>query len=206
MTTPTVLGDGTTGVPVKRRVGAGRGYTSGVPKRDPHEVLGVARGAEPGRIKAAWRRLARAHHPDLTGDDPAASRVATRRMAEINDAYAALMREASQDRAAAARPTWVPTARPAGAARHHPAPRDRSPVASTRPRPIDPETRPHRANRAANTRTVMVYGCVASRRSVASGCARRPRVRPPRRGRPNGAESGTSAGRGRPGSIGRATT
>jgi curved DNA-binding protein CbpA len=68
-----------------------------VPKRDPHEVLGVARGADPGRIKAAWRRLARAHHPDLTGDDPAASRVATRRMAEINDAYAALTREAGQD-------------------------------------------------------------------------------------------------------------
>jgi DnaJ domain len=64
-----------------------------VPKRDPHEVLGVERGAEPSRIKAAWRRLARANHPDLTGDDPAASRVATRRMAEINDAYAALIRE-----------------------------------------------------------------------------------------------------------------
>ena len=52
----------------------------------------MARGADPTRIKAAWRRLARAHHPDLTGDDPAASRVATRRMAEINDAYAALTR------------------------------------------------------------------------------------------------------------------
>ncbi len=52
----------------------------------------MARGADPARIKAAWRRLARAHHPDLTGDDPAASRVATRRMAEINDAYAALTR------------------------------------------------------------------------------------------------------------------
>jgi DnaJ domain len=63
-----------------------------VAKRDPHEVLGVARGADPTRIKAAWRRLARAHHPDLTGDDPAASRVATRRMAEINDAYAVLTR------------------------------------------------------------------------------------------------------------------
>ena len=52
-------------------------------------------GATPTQIKAAWRRLARANHPDLTGDDPAASRVATRRMAEINDAYAALTREAS---------------------------------------------------------------------------------------------------------------
>jgi hypothetical protein len=61
-------------------------------KRDPREVLGVDAGASATQIKAAWRRLARAHHPDLTGDDPAASRVATRQMAEINDAYAALTR------------------------------------------------------------------------------------------------------------------
>jgi DnaJ-like protein/exodeoxyribonuclease X-like protein len=64
-----------------------------VAKRDPHGVLGVARDADATRIKAAWRKLARAHHPDLTGDDPEASRVATRKMAEINDAYAALIRD-----------------------------------------------------------------------------------------------------------------
>ena len=69
---------------------------SRVPKRDPHDVLNVQPGASPGAIKAAWRRLAREHHPDLTGDDPAASRVATRRMAEINDAYEALRREGSR--------------------------------------------------------------------------------------------------------------
>lgn len=63
-----------------------------MPKRDPHVVLGVQAGASSATIKAAWRRLARENHPDLTGDDPAASRVATRRMAEINDAYAALVR------------------------------------------------------------------------------------------------------------------
>ncbi len=62
-------------------------------KRDPHEVLGVEPGASPTMIKAAWRRLARTHHPDLTGDDPEASRLATQRMAEINDAYAALTRD-----------------------------------------------------------------------------------------------------------------
>jgi curved DNA-binding protein CbpA len=61
-------------------------------KRDPRDVLGVEKGATPTQIKAAWRRLARTNHPDLTGDDPAASRAATRRMAEINDAYAALTR------------------------------------------------------------------------------------------------------------------
>lgn len=66
-------------------------------KRDPHVVLGLERGATQTQIKAAWRRLARVNHPDLTGDDPAASRAATRRMAEINNAYAALSREAARD-------------------------------------------------------------------------------------------------------------
>jgi curved DNA-binding protein CbpA len=70
-------------------------------KRDPRDVLGVEAGASPTQIKAAWRRLARTNHPDLTGDDPAASRAATRRMAEINDAYAALTREPSGRGAAA---------------------------------------------------------------------------------------------------------
>ena len=62
-----------------------------VPK-EPHAVLGVAPGASPDDIKAAWRGLARQHHPDLIGDDPEAARRATRRMAEINAAYAALTR------------------------------------------------------------------------------------------------------------------
>jgi hypothetical protein len=55
-------------------------------------VLGIEPGASPDDIKAAWRGLARQHHPDLTGDDPEAARRATRRMAEINAAYAALTR------------------------------------------------------------------------------------------------------------------
>jgi DnaJ domain/Exodeoxyribonuclease X-like C-terminal len=58
-----------------------------MPKRDPHEVLGVARGASQATIKAAWRKLARQHHPDVAGSDAAASHAATRRMAEINRAY-----------------------------------------------------------------------------------------------------------------------
>ena len=60
--------------------------------KNPHAVLGVEHGATPDDIKAAWRGLARQHHPDLTGDDPEAARRATRRMAEINAAYAALTR------------------------------------------------------------------------------------------------------------------
>ncbi len=66
-------------------------------KRDPRAVLGVVDGASPAQIKAAWRRLARTNHPDLTGDDPAASRAATTRMAEINDAYATLTRQPARD-------------------------------------------------------------------------------------------------------------
>jgi curved DNA-binding protein CbpA len=58
-----------------------------VPKRDPHDILGVERGAGMAAVKAAWRKLARAHHPDLTGSDAAAVRAATARMAEINAAY-----------------------------------------------------------------------------------------------------------------------
>ena len=66
-------------------------HSRGAPK-DPHVVLGVEPDATPDEIKAAWRALARQHHPDLTGDDPRSPSVATRRMAEINAAYAALTR------------------------------------------------------------------------------------------------------------------
>ena len=68
-------------------------------KRDPFDVLGVARGADQKSVKAAWRRLAREHHPDLIGDDAAAARIATRRMAEINAAYEVLRRQDAERRA-----------------------------------------------------------------------------------------------------------
>ncbi len=58
---------------------------------DPHAVLGVAPGANQATIKAAWRRLARQHHPDLAAD-AAERRAATRRMAVINAAYNELRR------------------------------------------------------------------------------------------------------------------
>jgi len=63
-----------------------------VTRRDPHAVLGVPVGAGSVAIRTAWRRLARANHPDLTADDPEAVQQATTRMAEINAAYEALRR------------------------------------------------------------------------------------------------------------------
>jgi hypothetical protein len=72
-----------------------------VAKREPHVVLGVEPTASATQIKAAWRKLARSHHPDLIGDDPEASRIATRRMAEINEAYAAMTRRGYAPRGSA---------------------------------------------------------------------------------------------------------
>jgi len=57
--------------------------------RDPHAILGTSPGATQAQVKAAWRRLAREHHPDLAAS-PAEQRAATHRMAEINAAYAEL--------------------------------------------------------------------------------------------------------------------
>jgi hypothetical protein len=91
-----------------------------MPKRDPHDVLGVARGASQATIKAAWRKLARQHHPDVAGADAAAARSATRRMAEINRAYEQLRigtpgksgSGGAPDGAAERRTSWPPRTRP----------------------------------------------------------------------------------------------
>jgi curved DNA-binding protein len=53
--------------------------------RDYYEVLGVARDASREEIQAAFRRLARANHPDVN-KDPAAEE----RFKEVNEAYQAL--------------------------------------------------------------------------------------------------------------------
>src|ERR1700753_1744155 len=43
--------------------------------RDPYEVLGLDRSADEAAIKAAYRKLAKRHHPDLhPGDKKAAER------------------------------------------------------------------------------------------------------------------------------------
>ena len=105
-------------------------------QRDPHDVLGVPRNASQVMVKAAWRRLAREHHPDLAGDS-VARRDATRRMAEINAAYQAL-RSATGGRAGAAERDGPGAGAPGRTA---PGPAGPGPVRPAGP-PPPPPTRP----------------------------------------------------------------
>src|SRR4028119_317632 len=52
-------------------------------KRDPYEVLGVARGASEEDIKKAYRKLARQHHPDRNPGDKSAEA----KFKEVQEAY-----------------------------------------------------------------------------------------------------------------------
>ncbi len=66
-------------------------------KRCYYDVLGVTRGARESELKAAFRRLAKEHHPDRCNGDVAAEK----RFKEINEAYDALkdpQRRAAYDR------------------------------------------------------------------------------------------------------------
>ena len=49
-------------------------------------ILGVSESASAEEIKAAYRKLCKAHHPDVRGEDIA-------RMVAINEAYAALIKD-----------------------------------------------------------------------------------------------------------------
>lgn len=51
--------------------------------RDPYDILGVSRSANEADIKKAYRKLAKAYHPDRNADDPKAKD----RFAELNAAY-----------------------------------------------------------------------------------------------------------------------
>lgn len=65
-------------------------------QRDYYEVLGVPRNASPDELKAAFRRLARQYHPDVSSSPDAEER-----FKEINEAYAVLsdeQRRAAYDR------------------------------------------------------------------------------------------------------------
>ena len=145
-----------------------RGDTLGaVAKRDPHVVLGVEPTALADPDQGGLAAARPAASPDLTGDDPEASRVATRQMAEINEAYAAMTRAAD----AAASGGQPPTAgggagttserrrARVAAARRGRARRGRSPAGST------PRARSGRATRRS---------APADRRRPAADAAARP--------------------------------
>src|ERR1700741_529125 len=61
-------------------------------QRDYYEVLGVARAADEGEIKRAFRRLARELHPDVS-DAPDADE----RFREVVEAYEVLSRTETRD-------------------------------------------------------------------------------------------------------------
>ena len=52
-------------------------------KRDYYEVLGVARDADPGTIKKAYRKLAKKYHPDTNPGD----KTAEQNFKEVTEAY-----------------------------------------------------------------------------------------------------------------------
>lgn len=64
-------------------------------KRDYYEVLGIDRTATPDGIKAAYRRLARQHHPDMNRENPKA---AEEKFKELSEAYEVLADTAKRER------------------------------------------------------------------------------------------------------------
>ncbi|MFN4090230.1 MAG: TerB family tellurite resistance protein [Alphaproteobacteria bacterium] len=71
---------------------------TGTEEQDPYAVLGLARSASITEIRARYRHLARENHPDrlvAQGLPPEFVRTATVRMAAINAAYDAVVRQAA---------------------------------------------------------------------------------------------------------------
>jgi curved DNA-binding protein CbpA len=76
--------------------------------RDPYRILQLHPSAAPELVEAAYRTLARLHHPDHSNDPGSASA-----MAELNWAYATL-RDATQRAEYDRRRVAIPVAEPAG--------------------------------------------------------------------------------------------
>ena len=58
--------------------------------KDPYEVLGVPRGSDREKVKAAYRELAKKYHPDQYAGTPLAD-LANEKMQEVNEAYDAIL-------------------------------------------------------------------------------------------------------------------
>ncbi|QSB15350.1 DnaJ domain-containing protein [Natronosporangium hydrolyticum] len=84
---------------------------------DPHQVLGVAPDASAEQIRAAYRRLARQHHPDLNPDAAAAE------FRAVDEAYRSLTSGGAPPGGAAAPPSPAPPAAPAAPPQTPAAPR-----------------------------------------------------------------------------------
>ena len=56
-------------------------------KRDYYEVLGIGKNATDAEIKSAYRKLAKANHPDLHPGD----KECEERFKEVNEAYDCLL-------------------------------------------------------------------------------------------------------------------
>lgn len=67
-------------------------------QRAPHKVLGVPVGASPAAVKARFRALAKLHHPDVQPMGEESQLQAAARMAELVEAYDALMDDDLADR------------------------------------------------------------------------------------------------------------
>ncbi len=78
--------------------------------KDYYKILGVPKGASEKEIKAAYRRLARKHHPDVN----AGNKEAEARFKEIGEAYEVL---SDKEKREPLRPARRGTGRPTGSGR-----------------------------------------------------------------------------------------
>lgn len=81
------------------RLVSGHRITHGDTTCDPYTVLGLPCGADEEAVRAAYRRLAREHHPDrliAQGLPQEFIEVATDRMAAINAAYDRIMKQGAR--------------------------------------------------------------------------------------------------------------
>src|SRR3972149_2017982 len=78
--------------------------------RDYYEILGIPRNASTDDIKAAFRKLARQYHPDVSKEEDAEER-----FKEINEAYGVLS-DPQNPSLAARRPSKGRATNPAGPA------------------------------------------------------------------------------------------